>query len=195
MRHLFSGYSEQRSESGQLVIQMGARIGFPLIAVLVLPPAAAGFQIFFSWGVPGGAPWFLLWGAIGLSILGAAVLLLIFAPQSRLRVVLDGGKGQLTVESRSGRAELPLRDVSHAEMVSKSAESTPDYSPPSGIVVTIGDTSTTVYRLELVLRSGKRIAASDAYFSGYRDSDRERAIQAINQELRSLGSTAGKAAL
>jgi hypothetical protein len=122
-------------------------------------------------------------------MLGAAFLLLFFAPRSRVRVVVDRSQDRLTVESSSGRAELPLRDVERAEIVAASSP-TPDSAETAGTTVTIGDTSATTYRLELVLRSGKRIAATAASFSGYRERDREKALLAIGQELRAGGATA-----
>ena len=181
MKNLFSSFSSHRNASGQLEIEFGALIGPYLLLALFVPPAGAGFGV-YSLSGPFGTPWYILWAGIGAAIFAAAVLLLVFAPRSRARIVIDRASGVLTVESAGKRKEWPLKDVARAEIVSVVRENTSNTESDT-TTITIGSTTTTVYQLKLILHSGKEIATTDGYFSAFPEAARKRTVDAINQEL------------
>jgi hypothetical protein len=174
MKHLFSGFAEERNAAGQLVIDFGAPLGVHLLGFLIVPAAGVGFA---AWSMPRGLPWYVPAIAAAFSLLGVLLLLFVFGPRTSARVTIDRAAGKLAVESAGSRDELPLKDVLRAELASETVRSSSSD----------GETTTsTVTRLELVLRSGERVGATRAYFSGF--SDAKKALAAINRELGATGT-------
>ena len=172
MNNLFSGFTADRNPAGQLVITFTAPIGIHLIAAVIVPLVAIGVMHMVFAGGPLGAPW---WLYIGFAALGALsiVFLLWFGARSLVRVVVDRQKSSLVVQTRDGRTELPMADLEGAAIGSIA-----------------GQEASTGYRLELVRRNGERIPATASYFSFYREGDRARVIDAINQELKTRAGMA-----
>jgi hypothetical protein len=165
MKGLFSGSTVERYPTGQLVIGFGAPIGFHLIAAVVVPLVFVGAMYFVFGGGPLGPPWWLYAGGAAMGCF-SIVFLLWFGARSRVQVIVDRKKSSLLIQTREGRTELPLREVSNASIGSVS-----------------GPKASTGYRLEFVLRSGERVPATSGYFNFYMKSDRARVVEAINQEL------------
>lgn len=89
--------------------------------------------------------------------------------RSRARLNIDRASSCVRVDSRSGRTELPLRDIEKAEI-------------GSAIQTTAKGAPVTRYRLEFVLRDRQRVPATSDYYRAS-PGEREGLLEALNQEL------------
>lgn len=175
MSTLFSGFEESRDAAGRSCIDFSARVGPMLLAVVAVPLIGAAAARLALGGGPMGLPWFVPFAALGVSCVGAAVLLLFFLPRSRVRIVIDKAAGSLAIESMGERKQLPLKDVKQARIATtKTVSESSDGESEQTVLV---------YRLELLLASGEWVPATQASFSHYHGSDRAKVVNAINREL------------
>jgi hypothetical protein len=153
---------------------MGLSIALSMIVPLVL----IGFLL-ISVGIgEKGAPALIYLAFAGFGCI-MTVMALSSLASSRVQLTIDRRRSALIIESRSVRSELRMRDVSNAEISIRSGSAG-------------SSTIKTSYRLEFVLRDGKRVPATSSFYNHYLMSDLDEVLKIINSEL--LGATGAEIA-
>ncbi len=170
MTSFFTGFSAERDSAGNFVAVFHMPIGIQLIGFATSPlVTAAGYALA---GAPlGVSSWEVIFGGLFIGIVMPALgITAMFWARSRacVRVTVDRALSRVLLDTRTGQAVTPIRDIEKAELGS--------------VIQTTGGGPKTAYRLELVLRNGERAPATTAYFIAP-PGDSEKVLEALNQEL------------
>ena len=103
-----------------------------------------------------------------LAVLGAAPLMW-QSRRSRARIRIDRSSSSVVIDTRSGRTELPFRDIEKAQIGSQAG-------------VTAKGAPITRYRLEFILRDGQLVPATVDYYYASPPA-REQLLEELKQEL------------
>lgn len=167
MTGLVERFTIAREPAGNLVIAFRLPIAIPLIALALLP--FAGTAAYVAAGNPLKIPLAVVPAFfVVLAVLCAAPLIW-QSTRSRARIRIDRSSASVVIDTRSGRTELPLRDIEKAQLGSAAG-------------VTAKGARITRYRLEFILRNGQFVpATADYYYAS--PAAREQLLEILNEEL------------
>jgi hypothetical protein len=157
-------FRREHDVQGREVIEIGLNTHLFLGLAVAMPAVFIAGAYYALGDGPQGVPSFLLVVAI-LFAVAACALVAWMGRLSSIRVTIDGNTGRLFVRTSDGESELRMADVSKAEFAAST-----------------GSEGSALTRLELVLKSGERMATS-AYSSVYTLAHQTAAVKVINAAL------------
>ena len=157
-------FRREHDTQGREVIEIGMDTHLFLGLAVAMPAVFIAGAYYALGDGPQGVPSFLLVVAT-LFAAGASALVAWMGRRSRIKVTIDGNSGKLFVRTSDGESELRMADVSKVEFAASTGSEGPALS-----------------RLELVLKSGERMATS-AYSSVYTLAHKNAAVKVINAAL------------